>query len=290
VSDPGSFISKKDPASKERVNPRKLPLHEFDRWGVGNFQIHEVGYVPLGLRWHYDRLCNPFWRFYYNAKPGSYIEEGEGGERHFLHPDEAMVIPENTLFNSRGAPGVPHLWIHFSPPLTARFVPARFTLPLNEALAATIRELQERFLGPRQTRGERQQVFHASLAVIHSCFARSPLAQEPPLPAALGLILESIERSLAVPQPNGRLAKQAGMSVEGFGRWFRRHLGETPARYVLRRRVREACRLLALTEQPIEAVAEAVGFANRHHFSRVFRQTVGRSPAAFRREHAASLE
>ena len=270
-----------------KVNPKKLPLHDLDRWGAGNFQLHEVGYVPLGLRWHYDRLCNPFWRFYYNSRSGSYIEEG--GKRHPLEPDQAMVIPENTPFNSRGAPGVPHLWIHFSPPLTARFAAERFTLPLHPALKATVEELQVRFLGPRQTRAERQQIFHACLAVIHSCFSRSPLGQEPPLPTSLTLILETIERSLAAPHANGALAKQAGMSIEGFGRWFRRHLGVTPARYVIRRRVREACRLLALTEQSIEDVAEAVGFANRHHFSRVFRENVGRSPAQFRKEHAASV-
>ncbi len=33
-----------------RLNPKKLPLHELDRWGAGNFQLHEVGYLPLGLR------------------------------------------------------------------------------------------------------------------------------------------------------------------------------------------------------------------------------------------------
>ncbi|SDU30787.1 Helix-turn-helix domain-containing protein [Verrucomicrobium sp. GAS474] len=285
MSDPGSFVSKNDPPLlRGGVNPRRLHLHEFDRWGAGNFQLHEIGYLPLGLRWHYDRLCNPFWRFYYNSKPGSYIEMG--GERHRLEPDQVMVIPDNTLFNSRGAPGVPHLWIHFSPPLTARFVAERFTLPLSAALAATIGELQEQCLGPRQTRVERQRIFHAGLAVIHACFSRSPLGQESPFPPALGLILEGIERSLGQPQPNGELAQRAGMSVEGFGRWFRRHLGITPARYVTRRRVREACRLLALTDLSIEAVAENVGFANRHHFSRVFHENAGRSPAQFRREHA----
>jgi len=288
VPEPAILISKNDPASKKGgSNPRKLPLHEFDRRGLGHFQIHEVGYVPLGMRWHYDRLCNSFWRFYYNGASGSHVEME--GRKIPLLPDQAMVIPENTLFNSRGAPGVPHLWIHFSPPLSARFAAERFTVPLDPALAATIAALQERLIGGRETRGERQQIFHACLAVIHSCFSRAPLRETPPLPAALSLIQETIEQSLAAPPSNQALARQAGMSVEGFSRWFKRHLGLSPARYVVQRRIREACRLLSLTDRSIEEVAETVGFANRHHFSRVFRRQTGRGPARFRRDHAASL-
>jgi len=283
-------MSKNDPSlisHKIATNPRKLPLHEFDRWGAGNFQIHEAGYVPLGMRWHYDRLCNPFWRFYYNSRAGSHIEEG--GRRHALEPDQIMVIPENTSFNSRGGPGVPHLWVHFSPPLAARFAAARFTLPLSPALSALIKELQARMVGGRSLRTERQQIYHTCLALIHCCFSRAPLDREPPLPPALSAILETLERSLAVPQSNGTLAEQAHMSVEGFSRWFKRHLGVSPARYLAQRRVREACRLLSLTDRSIEAVAEAVGFANRHHFSRVFRENTGIPPAQFRRDHAAMV-
>jgi len=272
-------MSNHDPGL-EPANPRKLSLHEFDRWEMGNFQVHETGYLPRGIRWHYDQLRNPFWRFYYNSKAGSYIEEG--GETHPLEPDAVMVIPENTSFNSRNGDGVPHLWIHFSPPLMARFSPSRFTVPLNEALAANIRQLQRCLLGGRSLRLERQRIFHSALALVHCCFSQAPLGMEPPLPPILGLILENIERSLVHPPSNRDLAQQAGMSVEGFGRWFKRYLGLSPARYVGRRRIREACRLLALTDRSIEVIAESIGFANRHHFSRVFRQHTGCAPAQFR--------
>ena len=73
------------------------------------------------------------------------------------------------------------------------------------------------------------------------------------------------------------------MSVEAFIRWFKARTGRTPAAFVTERRVREACRRLAFGEESIEQVAEATGFANRHHFSRVFKQHAGCGPAEFRR-------
>ncbi len=55
------------------------------------------------------------------------------------------------------------------------------------------------------------------------------------------------------------------------------------AAFVAERRIREACRRLALSADSIEQVAEAAGFANRHHFSRVFKRFAGCGPAEFRR-------
>jgi AraC-like DNA-binding protein len=272
-------MSKNDLIPMSSRNPPYVGFPEFDR--RGDCQIHECGYQPLGPQWPLHQLCNPFWRLYNNAKPGSYIELN--GERHPLLPDEIAVIPENTPFSSRNGAGIPHLWIHFSPPFTARFTPAFFTIPVDDVLHLLIRQLQMSVLGPRKALIDRQRILHASLALLHCCLKQSPLEIQPPLPSSLSLILDNVERSLASPPSNGIMAQQAGMCVQGFARWFKHHLGASPARYVAQRRVREACRLLSLTDGSIEAISEAVGFANRYHFSRVFQQYTSHSPAQFRR-------
>lgn len=260
---------------------RTITLQEFDEWGSGDFQLHECGYLPEGRRWHHNQVCDPFWRFYSNARKGNFIETD--GRCIPIKPDEVMVIPENTLFNARGGIGVPQLWIHFSPPLALRLGEGKFCLPLREPLAGNIRELQRLLLGDPRTKIERHRVFHACLAILHSCFAQAALEIEQPPPPALSAVLETIERSLSRPLSNDHLARQAGMSRDGFIRWFKAHMETTPARYVSRRRIREACRLLSLTSRSIDDIAEAVGFANRHHFTRLFVRQIGRGPAEFRR-------
>ncbi len=81
---------------------------------------------------------------------------------------------------------------------------------------------------------------------------------------------------------NQILARRVGRSVEGFIRWFHAEVGVSPQRYVLERRIHQACRQLSLTDLSIEEIAEAVGFSNRHHFTRVFTRVVGQPPARFR--------
>ena len=267
---------------------RTVPLNDFDQWGSNNFQLHECGYLGDSADWSYDGLCSPYWRLYANGKKGARVEvEGRAIP---LLPDEILIIPENTAFDARGKAGASHLWIHFSLPVALRLASEIRAVPLVAPLAANVEALRELLLNrvDLQESGKRM-LFHASLAVLHCWFAGDPLPLRPPLPSALSRLLESIERSLPGALSNPIMAGQAGMSVEGFIRWFKEWTGTTPARYVARRRVREACRLLSLTARSIEEIAEAVGFVNRHHFSRVFLHYAGRSPAQFRREQNPSF-
>ena len=71
-------------------------------------------------------------------------------------------------------------------------------------------------------------------------------------------------------------------------RSFHEWLHETPAKYVQRVRIRKACAMLAGSDISIKQIAAEVGFANRHHFSRVFSTHTGISPARYRREISGS--
>lgn len=289
VPNRGFIVSKNDLIRWN--DPRKMrtvALNDFDPWGSSVFQLHECGYLPDSADWHYENLCSPYWRLYANGKKGANVEiEGHSIP---LPPDQIVIIPENTPFNARGRAGVSHLWIHFSPPVSLRFIPECRSFPLDAPLSANVSALRK-LLNTRTHLEEsgKKRLYHACLAVLHGWFAGDPLPMRPPLPPALSRVLETIERSLPAALPNAFLSAHVGMSLEGFIRWFKQGTGTTPARYVARCRVREACHLLSLTDRSIEEIAEAVGFANRHHFSRVFLHYAGRSPAQFRREQSPSL-
>jgi AraC-like DNA-binding protein len=100
-----------------------------------------------------------------------------------------------------------------------------------------------------------------------------------------------INRNLSRPMSVDTIARAVGLSASRLTQLFRHHVGQPPKRYVRRERVLRACHYLDATDAPISQVAELVGYADPLHFSRVFRQVLGRSPRQYRaREPASSAE
>ncbi len=96
-------------------------------------------------------------------------------------------------------------------------------------------------------------------------------------------LLAWLERHLGERLTLAAMAKRAALSTRSLSRHFRRQVGMTPAAWVARARVRRAQALLESSRQPIERIADQVGFASatvlRQHFARV----VGTTPTAYRR-------
>ena len=79
------------------------------------------------------------------------------------------------------------------------------------------------------------------------------------------------------------LAKEAGMSRNTFYRKFREYTGMTLHAYCTRKRILEArADLLQSGCSPKEA-AEKHGFANVHHFTRLFRSVTGETPGMLKK-------
>jgi AraC-like DNA-binding protein len=95
---------------------------------------------------------------------------------------------------------------------------------------------------------------------------------------------DAIDRDYARPLNVPALARVALVSEAHFIRTFHATFGETPHRYLQRRRVERAMAMLRNTDRSVTAICFAVGFASLGTFSRTFRAIVGRSPTAFRRQ------
>jgi AraC-like DNA-binding protein len=94
---------------------------------------------------------------------------------------------------------------------------------------------------------------------------------------------DEMDRSYAEPLDVPTLARLAHVSEAHFIRTFRATFGETPNRYLQRRRVERAMFLLRSTDQTVTDVCMAVGFTSLGTFSRVFAEIVGEPPSVYRR-------
>jgi AraC-like DNA-binding protein len=85
----------------------------------------------------------------------------------------------------------------------------------------------------------------------------------------------------------GQLAAVAGVSKYHFARCFEAAYGETPIRYLTRRRIERAQDLLRAANLTVTEVCMLVGFASLGSFSSRFAQLVGESPTAYRNRWAS---
>jgi AraC-like DNA-binding protein len=93
---------------------------------------------------------------------------------------------------------------------------------------------------------------------------------------------DAMDRHFAEPLDIPALARIAHVSEAHFIRTFRATFGETPHRYLQRRRVERAMALLRQTDASITDVCMTVGFTSLGTFSRTFREIVGESPRSYR--------
>ena len=93
---------------------------------------------------------------------------------------------------------------------------------------------------------------------------------------------DAIDRDYARPLDISALARVAHVSEAHFIRTFRATFGETPHRYLQRRRVERAMFLLRETDASVSDICLDVGFTSLGSFSRTFCAIVGEPPTTYR--------
>ena len=96
---------------------------------------------------------------------------------------------------------------------------------------------------------------------------------------------DAMDRAYAEPLDVRAVAAVAHMSAAHFARSFRDCFGETPHRYLQRRRVERAMFLLRETDRSVTDICFDVGFTSLGTFSRTFRDVVGETPTDYRLAH-----
>ena len=96
---------------------------------------------------------------------------------------------------------------------------------------------------------------------------------------------DAMDRAYAEPLDVRTVASVAHISPAHFSRSFRTVFGETPHRYLVRRRVERAMFLLRETDRSVTDICFDVAFTSLGTFSRTFRQIVGETPTGYRRGH-----
>ncbi len=122
------------------------------------------------------------------------------------------------------------------------------------------------------------------LAVLAACHAAG-LA--PTRQSRITLAVAKAERHFAEhltePVDVELLARRLGAAYSHFRKVFKAHTGFAPWQYMIRLRLSQARRILAVSDATLEEVAARVGFSSSYHLSAGFKQAYGMAPDPWRR-------
>lgn len=207
----------------------------------------------------------------------------EAGTLVLVHPDTAYweVVPDGSLeyfavFRPQ-AEMLPLLrWPALEPGLMVR--------PLDERAGAA-RDAAEELVRHARSRSEAGRALAANaldrLLLLGALSGSTAAAAEPspPIAEAVAILEQQLTGKVAVPE----LARAVKMSVSSLAHRFRAEMGESPAAYHERLRLRKARELLLTTNRRVKEIATLTGFRDPYSFSARCRRRTGQSPRDYRR-------
>lgn len=261
-------------------------------------------------KWEFKELSFPYWRIYHNSSSGAVIIYN--GKEYQLAPNKVIMIPPNTsyatrLYNHRIPKGgyslqggrvntnfseekkhldqyILHLFIHFNIGIPYdTFQPGIFCFDLTDHLLEKLQKIK-RHLNYENAKFS----FHISLelqSLITDLLAELPEDSWNILSKNQRILdsFDFIERNIDNDLNNSILAESANMSTNAFIHLFSSETGMSPQKYIRQKRINQACVLLHHSNYTIDQVAYKTGFANRYHFSKIFKEVSGLSPARYKK-------
>ena len=262
--------------------PRNFTHGDILRWRrVGGLVLAEVKYAPAQ---RVERHLHPHARFVLVLSGGLVEIRGE----------ETQTYGSSTLLFRRA--DEPHAYIVSKSGATCLiadvdagwYARARQHAPVLARSAAFrsgfVVHLAHRLHGEFRLRDEvsRLAIESIALGMLAEASRRVARAEERPTPDWLQTARALVEEHFAETLPLAAVAARVGVHPVHLARTFRRFYRTTFGGYVRHVRVEFARRELASSSATLSDIAAAAGFCDQSHFSRLFKQYTGLTPAEYR--------
>ncbi len=265
--------------------------------------------------WEFRELSYPYWRIYINDQPGASIKHNNTTVN--LSPDKFIVIAPNTSYSSqlfdnaipvsgyclngqrlnyeniesesKSKNTIQHLFLHFNLGIPYDNIsPGIYEFSLTSHLKDKLTIIKQHLMV------ENAHFNFYTVLTIHSLI--SDLLSKIPgnnwdlLSNDYRIIdvLNFIENNLDSNLSNEILAEKTHLATNAFTRLFKQEVGFPPQQYVKKKKIDKACVLLHHFDFSIEKISKDTGFADRYHFSKIFKHVTGLSPAKYRKEFVVS--
>lgn len=257
--------------------------------------------------WNSTEMAFPYWRVYWNKNEGGVI--GYKSNKYEMKPTKVYIIPPNTPYYSYylhqpsqqkykvigkrvdvdedehiiEKHSLLHLYIHFNLGLPFDNVePNIYDVDIDTFQQTDLMYLKEYL---KQTNNFNNKVNIQLQSQIYSFLAKLPdIWSVKTIDDRVLKIIRHIDRNITENYTNKQLADTVYMATNSFSRIFKENMGMPLQYFIKERKINTACGLFDHSNLTIEEVAHKLGFFDRYHFSRIFKQVNGRYPGEYRKK------
>lgn len=212
------------------------------------------------------------------AYPGTQIE---------VAPGDLIIRPPFRPFTYESAPGATYHWLAIGgewPRVLGEPQMKYFSLGYDDKIEAALVGIREILIlrepgYPLQAVG----MFYELIARVEA-LTQPTVWPESTYPETVRNALVFLRENAQTAFNAAETAQAVGLSQSHLRALFEKWVGESPRRFHMRCRIDLAKRLLGEQRLAIFEVASHMGFADVHHFSRVFKQITGLSPSRYNRQ------
>lgn len=247
--------------------------------------VNSVGDIIVKSGFVLETRSIPDYELVYFPEGSATLYEPEGELIRLDVPSIVFTRP-GEIHRYRFDPGnnVRHLFVHFDYPLLRReesrlaeMLKRQHVMPVaNLLVPAMIKQMLQIASRKSPTWKRRLSVLLAAVleelaANVDNADPNESIPMPIPIERAIAYIQAHLSESLTIES----IAKQSGWSHEHFTRMFVAHLGVTPKRFLLERRLLHAEQLMMAGSLTIKQIAYQVGFSDEHHFSKMYKAIRG---------------
>ncbi len=206
------------------------------------------------------------------------------GHSGLVSPGDMFFAPPGHSFTYSSRQGMKHHWLALEgswPRVLGEPGIKVFSLGYDPEIEAILIEIREILILRRPGYPLRAiGVFYELIARVEEISGVST-APESAYPETVRNAIIFLRENYANPFNAAQTAAVVGLSQSHLRALFEKWVGESPKRFHTRCRIDQAKRLLSEQRLPVFEVAFHVGFADAHHFSRIFKRIIGVAPSRY---------
>lgn len=193
-----------------------------------------------------------------------------------LTPNSAVLLPQNGSYSwACHKTGVyPQINFETDKPITDNII--RFEIGSYSLFDTKLKDLQNALI--TSSNAKAMSIFYD---VIDNLCGKSKRGNRI-LTASIDYMLEHFDDATL---SNEILANEAGISEIYFRQLFKEMFGTTPKQYILKLRIKKACKLLVESPASVSEIAEECGFSSVYHFCRSFKDNTGLTPSEYSKQN-----